>query len=315
MKRGVSVVICCYNSEWIINRTLHALKDQVLDVQIPYEVILVNNRCDDNTVEIAECVMKEGVVDFRIVDEPRPGLAYARRKGVFEAKYEYVIYCDDDNLLCPDYVSKMVDLLDKMPWVGAIGGMGIAEFKAEPAKIVLDNLESYAVGSQKGHQDYLFGAGLALRTPLVKEIYEKQRCYLMGRTGSKLLSGDDTELVLSVQLRGYKIYATDSVFFTHVLKSNRLSEDYYKKLLKGLSLPGPVFAVMRAVLHDKTFKNALQDYFWFYYQYLKCSVLWWTPTSKQIYDIAKSKTNDFRYWGIIRLYIIYQQWSRIKKSR
>ncbi len=313
MNKGVSVIICCYNSAWIIRRTLAALKEQRFVTPLPYEILLIDNRCSDDTVAVAEEVMKDRIIDFRIIREDKPGLVHARRRGIQNAKYKYVVFCDDDNQLCSNYISTVVDIFNNNPNVGAIGGLGIAEFETEPAKIVLDNLECYAVGSQKEHLDYLFGAGLALRTSLVKEIYEKQRCYLMGRTGSKLLSGDDSELVLSVQLRGYKIYATDSIFFTHVLKANRLSEDYYKKMLKGLSLPGPVLEVMRGVLHNVTFKKAIQDYLWFYYQYIKCSILWWTPTAKAIHDIAKSKTNDFRYWGILRLYIIYRQWSKIKK--
>lgn len=315
MKRGVSIIICCYNSAWIIQRALEALKAQHILSSIGYEIILINNRCTDNTISIARKVMSESNIDFRVIKEVRQGLVYARRKGIREAKYEYAIYCDDDNLLCPDYVSTVVELLDEMPNVGAIGGMGIAEFEAAPAEIVKKNLECYAVGSQIKHKDWLFGAGLALRTEIVREVYRNQKCYLKGRTGKKTLSGDDTELVLSIQLRGYRIYATDRIYFTHVLKANRLSEEYFYKLYEGLSLPVPVFEVMRGAVHKIPFTDAMHTYIWYYKRYLKYRILWWNPTAKKYYEIAKQHTREFRYWGIVRLYKIYREWSRIRERQ
>lgn len=315
MNRGISVVICCYNSAWVIRRTLEALIKQQFKVPVPYEIVLVDNRCTDSTVEVAEDTMKGSEIDFHIVREDNPGLANARRKGINEAKYEYVLYCDDDNLLCPNYVSSVVELLDNMPEVGAVGGKGIAEFEAEPADIVKKNLECYAVGSQLEHKDWLFGAGIALRTNLVRDIYNNQHCFLMGRTEQKLLSGDDTELVLSIQLRGYKIYASDDFFFTHVLKASRLSESYFNKMFEGLLIPQPVFAVMRAAIHDIKFFDAIHEYLQSFYRYHKYHILWWKKYPRDKYDRASINTRIFRYWGLIRLFIIYRHWLKIKNQR
>ena len=86
MERGVSVIICCYNSAWIIQRTLESLKTQRFRFSIPYEIVLVDNKCTDNTVAIAEDTMENGEIDFKIVRENKPGLANARRKGIKEKR-------------------------------------------------------------------------------------------------------------------------------------------------------------------------------------------------------------------------------------
>ena len=313
MERGVSVIICCYNSAWIIQRTLESLKTQRFRFSIPYEIVLVDNKCTDNTVAIAEDTMENGEIDFKIVRENEPGLANARRKGIKEIKYEYVIFCDDDNLLCTDYISTAIDILDKMPDVGAVGGKGIAEFEIEPAEIIKDHLDCYAVGSQTEHKDWLYGAGLALRTSLVRDIYNNQQCYMMGRKGSELLSGDDSELVMSIVLRGHKIYATDDIFFTHVLKANRLTEEYFHRLYKGLILPLPAFDVMRAAIYGNRFCEAIKDYLYYYKRYIKYSIVFWKPFSKSKRELAFDKVEQFRYWGIFRLHKIYRQWIQIKQ--
>lgn len=314
MIKGVSVIICCYNSAWIIRRTLTALREQRFEKPIPYEILLIDNKCTDDTVAIAEEVMKDGLVDFSIIKENKQGLAYARRKGILEAKYEYVIYCDDDNLLCPDYVSTVVSCFDKMPEVGAIGGKGIAEFEIEPAAIVKEHLECYAVGSQLEHKDWLWGAGLALRTELVKDVCNKQKCYLVGRKGNKLLSGDDSELVMSIVLRGYKAYPLDEISFTHVLKADRLSEEYFHRLYKGLTLPRPVLGMLQAVINNIGFRDAIQEYTYYTKRYIKYSVLWWRPLSKQKRKLALKEIENYRYWGALRLHRMYRQWIAIKRK-
>lgn len=313
INRGISVVICCYNSAWVIRRTLEALKKQRFNTPIPYEVVLVDNRCTDDTVAVAEDTMKDSKIDFRIVREDNPGLANARRKGIKEVKYEYVIYCDDDNIFCFDYVSTMAELLEMMPDVGAIGGKGIAEFESEPAEIVKNHLECYAVGSQLEHKDWLFGAGVALRTALVRDVYDNQKCYLIGRKGGVLLSGDDSELVMSMVLRGYKVFALDDVWYTHVLKSERLTEDYFHRLYEGLILPLPAFEVMRGVIYNKSFFGAMKVYRYWYRRYIKYNILRWKPNASKKAKEASSNLKPLHYWSVIKLYTIYRQWSGIKK--
>lgn len=314
MEKGISVIICCYNSAWVIQRTLESLRAQQFYDPFPYEILLIDNRCTDDTVAIAEDVMKDGLVDFSVIKEDKPGLAYARRRGMREAKYEYVIYCDDDNLLCPDYVNTVVSYFDKMPEVGAIGGKGIAEFEIEPAAIVKEHLGCYAVGSQLEHKDWLWGAGLALRTELVKDVYNKQKCYLVGRKGDKLLSGDDSELVMSIVLRGYKVFPSDEISYIHVLKAERLSEAYFHRLYKGLTLPHPVLAMLQAVINNIGFRDAIQEYTYFTRRYIKYSILWWKPLSKQKRELAFKKTENYRYWGRFRLHRMYRQWLAIKRK-
>jgi len=314
MHKGVSVIICCYNSAWVIRRTLETLIAQRSISDVPYEIILVDNKCTDNTVSVAQDIMEGRPVDFRIIREEKPGLVYARRRGIWEAKYEYVIYCDDDNLLCPEYVSTVVALFEKMPSVGAIGGKGIAEFEIEPAAIVKEHLEYFAVGSQLEHKNWLWGAGLALRTELVKDIYNNQKCYLVGRKGNKLLSGDDAELVMSIVLRGYKTYPLDDISYTHVLRADRLSEEYFHRLNKGLNLTHPVLGLLQAVINDIGFRDAIQEYINFIKRYIKYSFLWWKPLSKQKRELALKETENYRYWGTLRLHRMYRQWVAIKRK-
>ena len=314
MKRGVSIIICCYNSGWIIDRTLNALKHQIISKDIPWEIVLVDNCCTDNTSVIAKKKMCDSNIPFKIVREKNPGLANARRRGIAEVSYDIVIYCDDDNLLCENYVQTMYDIMRSDENIGASGGMGIAEYQTTPDKIVKDNPGSYAVGSQMNNDCWLFGAGVTLRTALVREVYSTQRCYLMGRKGGELLSGDDSELVMSMVLRGYKIAPTDDVTFIHVLKANRLTTEYYKKLLIGLERPLPVFEVYRMVINDVPFKVLWDKYYLWLRTYIGSWIHFTRSNAKETRKKYGEILSRYNYWGILKLWMIYREWKSIKRS-
>src|SRR5205823_670803 len=88
-KMSVSVLICSHNGKARIGPTLEALAES--KVGLPIEIILIDNNSIDGTAEAAQHTWDRigAPFSFRIVRETQLGLAYARRKGVKEAAYEY----------------------------------------------------------------------------------------------------------------------------------------------------------------------------------------------------------------------------------
>ena len=202
-------------------------------------------------------------------------------------------------------------------WTGGkLYGLNASGFspKALNADIVKENIACYATGSQIDHDVWLYGAGLVLRTNLLCDIYENQHCYLVGRKGNQLLSGEDSEMVMSMVVRGYKIFATDDVTFVHVLKAERLTEAYFYRLQEGLVLPAPVFETFRAVIDGRSFNGVLQKY----YKSVK-SILWsylffYKANAKEVRQWSKDCLKRYHFWGISTLWRIYKEWNEIKQS-
>ena len=310
---GVSVIICCYNSGWVISRCLEALKKQQLPSSFNWEVVLVDNNCIDDTVRIAESCMGGSDIDFQIVKELQPGLANARVKGISKVKYRYVVFCDDDNLLCPGYLQYVYSKLESDPKIGAVGGKGIPEFECDPDPRILPRLAGYAVGSQITHKNWLFGAGVALRTAAVRDVYSNQKRYLVGRKGTELLSGDDSELVYSIVLRGYRTFPTDDITYIHVLRANRLTWDYCEKMWQGFgNAEGPLM-IMRLVLDGKAFSDFVKRYILLYFARIKWALLFWRPNAEEVRENCRREIAKINFWGIIKLYTIYREWSKMKE--
>ncbi|MBO5630279.1 MAG: glycosyltransferase family 2 protein [Aeriscardovia sp.] len=305
---GVSIIVCCYNSAWIIERCLSAIISQRVSQGLCWELILVNNASSDNTKELAKRILKNSGINYLIKDENMPGLLNARKCGVTMARYSIMIFCDDDNILCSTYVQTAYDIMRARPELGALGGKGEAEFQTTPDPFILAYLSSYAVGSQANHsKDCVWGAGLCLRSEIVRKIYAKQEMYLTGRKGDVLLAGDDGELVLSVRLNGFECDSDDRLEYVHVLASKRLTKNYINKMFQGFALASPIITIYNSILKRRSFLYIFLSYLILWVRFVKNISF---NSSKEtlfirtyVYNIIKA----YHSWSFKGLYIIYKK--------
>lgn len=255
--KGVSIIICCYNSAWIITDCLNALCSQKIPSHIPTEIIIVDNCCKDNTAEIAENIMKHSCFTFKIVPENNPGLMNARLKGIQEAKYEYLLFVDDDNLLADDYVLKVYSIMNSDEKIGALGGFGIPLFWKTEKPYWFDEFSGeYALGTQlddkgKVRNNYLYGAGCCYRKSALLNLFNKKiQSNLLGRCGTALTSGEDSELCKQLILSGYSLMASNDLIFKHVLTSKRLTIEYLDKLYYSFGVAGSTLKVYDYIIRS-----------------------------------------------------------------
>ncbi|RPF19856.1 glycosyltransferase [Myceligenerans xiligouense] len=100
-----SVVIPCYNGEKTLGRQLDALLNQ--DFKGDFEVVVANNRSTDSTREIVE---KYRALDpkFRMVSaNEAQGINHARNAGVRASHGDFILLCDDDDIVLPGWLGAM----------------------------------------------------------------------------------------------------------------------------------------------------------------------------------------------------------------
>lgn len=278
MKEGISIIICCYNSGWIIERTLMSLCTQCGLESIEYEIVVVNNCSTDNTQEIVvNIVDKFPFVTIKAVYEDTPGLMFARKKGISVSKFSYLLFCDDDNVLCSNYVSTIFNVMQSDSNIGACGGCGVAEFYGCEKPIWFDTFQAcYAIGKQNLKKHELYGAGSCYRREAMS-IFEKSEMkpFLTGRKGNVLLAGDDSEITKSICIAGYKLCSLDSITFHHILPAKRLNETYLYKMLEGFGIAYLPLYMYDSVLERKTFNILTYNFRFLYFgiRYVTYAVL------------------------------------------
>jgi glycosyltransferase involved in cell wall biosynthesis len=265
---GISVIICCYNSSRRINGVLKALAKQEVVHGISWEVVLVDNASTDNTASIAQYMwdILDANIDFRITNEATPGLANARKKGIAEASYEYLVFCDDDNWLYPDYLQTAFDILNYDDTVAACGGIGIPVFETNRPFWFDEYAEAYATGSQEinienGKLLNLYGAGIAIRKSSIKKLEDAKFNPLMqGRKGKSLSSSEDFELTYALVLIGEKLLFSGHLKFYHYLTKERLTLSYLKRLFTAFGNDGPVRNLYYANISERPFHQKIKNW-------------------------------------------------------
>ena len=275
MKDGVSIIICCYNSSLRIEETLRYIAALQIN-GINCEVILVDNASTDNTADTARSAWQKlgnNKINFHITYQSTPGLTYAREKGIREANYEFLIFCDDDNWLDENYIQNTVKFFRSDPQIAVLGGVGIAEFETPLSKPVwFDKFyHGYAVGQQAEKEciiNSVYGAGMAVRKSVLTEVMNKSPMFLHGRKQNQLTAGEDGEICYRIILEGYLILYSPQLTFKHFLEAKRLTWDHLKKLHIGFAKMNVVLNLYEKAINSESPKLS-------YFNWLKKASYYW----------------------------------------
>ena len=294
---SISVVICCYNSAAVIDLTLKHLAEQIQN-GLSLEIVLVDNNCSDDTVSRALlCWEKNGSpFPLNVVKELKPGLSYAREKGILSATGDIILFCDDDNRLDAQYLTILSELFANDTAIGVVGGIGTA---IPPAKIKIpywfDSIKhQYATEKQNEYngeveRNWVYGAGMAFRKKVYIELKQAGfKSLLSDRTGTSLVSGGDVELCLAIKMAGYKIWYDERLRFDHFIPEFRINQDYLKRLAFDKGQGNEFFKAYQLVIKERDVKNYRKN--WIFVLLISSAELLWYLVKNKF--LLRSNFND-----------------------
>lgn len=192
----LSVIIGAFNAAGTIDQQLESLATQ----QWPetWEVIVVNNRSTDNTVEIVNGFVGR-VPNLRVVDAPdRPGGAYAINVGARAARGELLAFCDADDIVCDGWVAAMG---------GALARHALVSGPFETKRLNHTKLTKHRRNPQPhGIQEYVYPAYMphaaSANLGVWRSVYDQ-----LGGFDESMLALYDTDFCWRAQLAGHKLVA------------------------------------------------------------------------------------------------------------
>ena len=263
INRGISVIICCYNSAARLPETLKYIAYQNVR-DIPWEVIIVDNNSTDNTSEVAlrEWEKYNVPVCFKVATEQNAGLSYARKKGVDESKYAFLLFCDDDNWLQQDYIRYAYEIMSEDETIGVLGGKSRGAFETDEPFWFRKFGQAYAVGKPNktsgivNARTYIAGAAMVVRRQVLQLLESLAFTPLLtGRKGKLLTSGEDSELCLLILFLGYNLYYDERLEFIHFITTKRLSWKYCVSMMaEGHAIPQVYFQ-----FYNYCYKKVMQN--------------------------------------------------------
>ena len=109
-----TVVIPAWNAAETIADAIDSVLIQTCQ---SFEIVVVDDGSDDDTVEVAQAAAGARV---RVVRQERQGVSAARNAGIEAARARWVSFLDADDLWLPDYLEEMRRRLDANPRLGLV---------------------------------------------------------------------------------------------------------------------------------------------------------------------------------------------------
>jgi glycosyltransferase involved in cell wall biosynthesis len=206
----------------------------VIPASIPWELLVVNNNCTDETDETISRYAQR--LPLRRLVEPKPGLSNARNCAMSATTGDLLIWTDDDVLVDPNWVVEYVKAANTSPGFSYFGGTIEPWFESQPPHWIASNLNllqgPYAVrelGEQVrplNEEEDPFGANMGMRTQLARELGFDSR---LGRRPDSLASAEETDLFSRMKRLGHRGLWIGPAKVRHFIPTARLTTQYLKK--------------------------------------------------------------------------------------
>jgi glycosyltransferase involved in cell wall biosynthesis len=231
---SLSVVVCTHDRPADLRRCLEALC--ALD-ESP-EVIVVDSASDPPSRSVVEAFAGR-LASVRCVREDVPGLSRARNRGVAEASGQIIAFLDDDAAPRADWSAKIVAPFAADSGIGCVGGACEAVFDDVPRpRWLSDRLLQFAGITRfppegrepRSSAEWPFGANLAFCADALADV-DGPFSERLGRTGTTLLSGEESALVEAVLAAGWKVWLEPLAVVDHTVHAERCQPGYYWRRL------------------------------------------------------------------------------------
>ena len=195
----VSIIVPCYNEGENIGKTI----DSLLNLDYPkemLEVIIVDDKSTDNSVEIAKKFAKK-YNNVRVIVNKRNsgGAAEPTNLGIKAARFDYIAVADADSTPDRDALKKMIGFLQEDK---TVGGVTCAVLARNPRNFMqkLQAVEYAVIAWSRKLLDFVDSVYV---TPGPFALYRKKVLMEIGMFDTKNMT-QDIEIVWRMISRGYK---------------------------------------------------------------------------------------------------------------
>jgi glucosyl-dolichyl phosphate glucuronosyltransferase len=236
---NITVLLCTYNRCLMLPKALDSLVEQRLPDAVEWEVIVVDNNSDDQTRSIVDDYVRRYPGRFRYLLETEQGLSRARNAGIQVARGEVIAFVDDDVTVDPAWLWSLTASLFEGNWAG-VGGRIVPPDGFKPPKWltvggpfdISGALALFDLGDRPGELSRPpYGTNMAFR----KSAFEKYGMFRteLGRCGSNLISGEDTEFGNRLISAGERLRYEPGALVRHPVTEQRLNKKYFRQWWLG----------------------------------------------------------------------------------
>ncbi len=253
---AISVIVCAHNPRPdYFRRVLQSLREQTVPMD-QWELLVVDNASTEPLVKWADISWHPHA---RHIREATLGVAWARARGIAEAKAELLMFVDDDTVLKCDYLAHALAIAGEHPDLGTWSGAVRLAFDQPPpewtkaywkflwAREVLQDAQSRSRAHDRAATAW--GGGMCLRRH-VGLFYIHQRLHspvrqIFGPRGQTIIGGEDTDMALTACDMGMATGVFRRLEITHLIPPERMSEEYLLRVCRGAAMSALLLQLVR----------------------------------------------------------------------
>lgn len=251
-----SIVMLTYNQ---LEYTQKCIESLYLYTDVPFELIIVDNKSTDGTVAWLNELAKQKDNVKLILNKTNKGFPGGCNQGIKTATGDYVLLLNNDVIVTPGWLSGLIDAFHRDPELGIVGPMtnniSGPQKDTDAAYATIDEMFQYASSVAERHRGELMyfprivGFAMLIRKEVIDSIGLLEEAFGSGNY-------EDDDFCLRAELAGYKAAIVKDVFIHHfgsvsftsegkqkyVEKLQSNSEKFYEKW-KDLDQPSLLWSI------------------------------------------------------------------------
>ena len=109
----VSIVVPIYGVEEYVEDCIKSILNQSYR---DFEIVLINDGSPDNSVSIVKKILeKQDEIEYQIISTENRGVSAARNTGIENAKGEYIVMIDADDIISPTFLHDFIKMTVEVP--------------------------------------------------------------------------------------------------------------------------------------------------------------------------------------------------------
>jgi glycosyltransferase involved in cell wall biosynthesis len=238
----ITTAICTWNRSSLLSATLLSLQRLKIPPGIEWEVLIVNNRCTDDTDEVIKRFADS--LPIRLLHEKQQGLSNARNCAVAAAKGDYILWTDDDAIVDPNWLIAYVNAFQTWPQAALFGGPIKLKMEGSPPAWLTEMLFDESFASIYAHCDLSnlpvklnsrtlipYGPNLCIR---MREQQKLRYNPHLGRCGKEQIRGEETDVVRTILDSGAEGWWVPDAIVHHVITQDIQTQAHLRRYYIGL---------------------------------------------------------------------------------
>jgi len=238
-----TVTICTRDRSASLSRTLDSIKQAARGVDLPWELLVVDNGSSDDTQDVVRKYAE--ALPIRSIVQEIPGLSNARNAGLAQARGKFIIWTDDDVEVDSGWLNAYLQTFAHDPQEGIFGGRIVPRY-LEPVTqwFAASEEHLYFLLAMRNSPEVTevadgflpFGANFAVRTDVQRRFtYDVN----LGVAPGRRLGGEETSMIKDALAKGVTgCWVWDSTVY-HLIPPERQTKAYMFQYYRTLGYSHP----------------------------------------------------------------------------